>query len=504
MCGIIGSFPLSEPSWVEAGLIKIRHRGPDARRWENTPYGCLGHARLAILDVAQGHQPMREGDRWIVFNGEIYNYQELQKQLAGPFHTNSDTEVILKLYAEKGSACVTELDGMFAFAILDDQGLFLARDPIGIKPLYYAEVAETLYFASEIKALLPFSREIHEFPPGTTWHSKTGFQPFFSFQDFQSQTENKEQGEFQPSDLGVLRKKLFDAVNKRLIADVGVPVGISLSGGLDSSIIAALARTAKERVDTFAVGMAGSQDLEASEQMARFLDTHHHTYTYTFEDMLAVLPEVIYYLESFDAPLIRSAIPNFFLARLASDYVKVILTGEGADELFAGYEYLRDFPDPRSVHQEQWEITNNLHHTNLQRTDRMTMAHGIEGRVPFLDKSMIEMAFRMPTQWMAPKPGFPEKYMLRRAFEDRLPDEITWRPKQKFSQGTGSANLLAVYANEQISNAEWNAERAEAGDFDLRSKEELLYYRIFRNLYGEQIPLRVVGRTRSVTRAELM
>ncbi len=503
MCGILGSYPTVKASWVKEGLNCLQHRGPDEQGWTKTSSGSLGHTRLAILDVAEGHQPMGDGQRWIVFNGEIYNYRVLRKRLKKPFQTNSDTEVVLKLYAEKGLACPSYLDGMFAFAIVDGEDLFLARDSIGIKPLYYAEVAGVIYFASEIKALLSFSDVIKEFPPGQFWHSKTGFQTYFTFQDFQAPPVGSKAKEFHQEDLDRLQKQLFRAVRKRLIADKGVPVGISLSGGLDSSIVAAAARGAKDQVDTFAVGMAGSEDIEASHHVAKYLRTRHHTYTYSFGEMLSVLPEVIYHLESFDAALVRSAIPNYFLAKLAADYVKVILTGEGADELFAGYAYLRPITDSQALHRELWEVTNNLHNTNLQRTDRMTMAHGIEGRVPFLDRNLIKSVFRLPVRWKAPKPGGPEKYLLRRAFDAFLPDDITWRPKQKFSKGAGSADLLAEYANDKISDAEWLAERKAANGARLRSKEELLYYRIFTGFFGERIPMTVIGRTRSVTRKEL-
>jgi asparagine synthase (glutamine-hydrolysing) len=280
-------------------------------------------------------------------------------------------------------------------------------------------------------------------------------------------------------------------------------VGVSLSGGLDSSIVASLARETKETLDTFVVGTSQSEDIGASQQVADHLGTRHHRYTYTFDEMLKALPDVIYHLESFDAPLVRSAIPNYFLARLASDHVKVMLTGEGADELFAGYEYLKPITDPETLNDELRVITARLHNTNLQRTDRMTMAHGLEGRVPFLDTQMIEMAFDLPAHWKLQAPDWPEKELLRRAFADMLPEMIVRRPKQKFSDGAGSIDLLAQHAEETIADTEFARERELTEQVILRSKEELLYYRIFQDVFGDELSPDIVGTTRSITLDEL-
>lgn len=502
MCGIIGSFPIQDTEHVRQGLARMAHRGPDAQQQVQTRRAALGHTRLAILDVAEGHQPMTDGQRWIIFNGEIYNFQQLRRKLRGPFRTRSDTEVLLRAYAAYGPAMVNHLDGMFALAIQEGEDLFLARDPLGIKPLYTAAVDGRIYFASEIKALMPVSTAVSEFPPGFTWHSRHGFRQYFPLEKLKQPPKpaHPEPGQ---GDYQAIYAQLLAAVNKRLIADHGVPVGISLSGGLDSSIIVALARQGRERLDTFVVGIAGGEDLPASQQVAEYLGTHHRAYIYTFEEMLAVLPEVIYYLESYDAALVRSAIPNYFLARLASDHVKVILSGEGADELFAGYEYLYPLEDPGRLHAELWQMLAVLHNTNLQRTDRMTMAHSIEGRVPFLDQQMVELAFRLPPQWKLRRKNRAEKDLLRRSFAGILPEAILQRPKKKFSHGAGSGNLLAEYANQTISDAQFERESAQAPAVGLRSKEELMYYRIFRSHFGERIDPDVIGRTRSVTAEEL-
>lgn len=501
MSGIIGSFPVQDIEQVRRGLARIAHRGPDERRQLKTRRAAFGHTRLAIMDIAESHQPMTDGRRWIIFDGEIYNIQQLRHKLRGAYRTHSDTEVLLKAYAAYGSEMVRHLDGVFAIAIQDGEDLFLARDPIGIKPLYTATVNERVYFASEIKALLPFSKDITEFPPGNTWHSRYGFRRYYPLEKFKQPrlTTRPEPG---AEEYRTIYQKLAAAVNKRMAAE-GAPVGVSLSGGLDSTIIVALAREGREHLDTFVVGMEGGEDLPASQQAAEYLGTCHHVFKYTFEDMLDILPEVIYYLESYDAALVRSAIPNYFLSRLAADHVKVILGGEGADELFAGYEYLSAIEDPEQLHNELWTMVSAMHNTNLQRTDRMTMAHSIEGRVPFLDQQMVELAFRMPPQWKLHRKNRAEKYLLRRTFASILPESIVKRPKKKFSHGAGSGHLLAEYANQTISDAAFQRERITPNGVTLQSKEELFYYRIFRSHFGDRIDPEVIGRTRSVTAEEL-
>lgn len=502
MCGITGSYPIQDYKKISESVEKIAHRGPDARDVVNAPHATFGHSRLAIIDVAGGRQPMRDGDQWIVFNGEIYNYRELRESLPGPFETDSDTEIVLKLYQTHGPNCAALLDGMFAFAILDGDNLFLARDPIGIKPLYYAIDNDRLYFSSEIKAIHWLLERVKEFPPGHWWHSAYGLQRYYQL-DRPQLMQTAVPAHPTREHMDEIRETMRAAVTKRLIADEEVGVGVSLSGGLDSSIIAALAREGRERLDTFAVGVPESEDLQASQRVAQYLGTTHHMHVYTFDDMLKALPEVIYHLESFDTALVRSAIPNYFLAQLASQYVKVMLTGEGADELFAGYKYLEAKDDPNDLHAELKTITGNLHNTNLQRTDRMTMAHGLEARVPFLDTDVISLAFRLPAEWKMPGNGRAEKALLRETFADCLPDEIVHRPKQKFSDGAGSIDLMAQYANDTISDAEFTAEHTLSDGTQLQSKEHLMYYRIFCEHFGDSMSHDVIGRTRSVVPGEI-
>ncbi len=501
MCGFCGSTPNKDTTFVERAVRRLRHRGPDEQGVTQTPFGVLGHTRLSIVDVAASHQPMADGQHWIVFNGEVYNFQSLRSQLPGEWLTQGDTEVVMRLIKERGMEALDALDGMFAFVSFGDE-VFLARDAIGIKPLYYVKNDAGMFFASEIKALLDTHGDVQEFPAGHWWSAARGFVRYFHIDDLQwnaSLPSNLAESEYDE----LIRSTLRRAVQKRLIADPGIPVGVSLSGGLDSSLITALAREGRDALDTFVVGMEGSEDVARSQEVADALGTRHHVYIYDFQEMLDVLPQVIYHLESFDAALVRSAIPNYFLARLASKHVKVMLTGEGADEIFGGYEYLGGVTDPRQFQQELWTITTNLHNTNLQRTDRMTMAHSIEGRVPFLDKEMIRLALSLPPELKFHVGGGTEKALLRRAFAGFLPEGVLQRPKQKFSHGTGSRDLLSRYANARISDKDFADAQAQFPKTDLRSKEELFYYRIFHEQFGERIPSQTVGRTRSVAKGEL-
>jgi asparagine synthase (glutamine-hydrolysing) len=497
MCGIAGSYRGSSPEHVQRMVERLRHRGPDGAGTTDTAAGSLGHTRLAILDIAGGHQPLGDGRTWISFNGEIYNHQDLRRRYLGDraLRTRTDTEVILHLYALLGPQCVTHLDGMFAFAIISGGELFLARDPLGIKPLYVGAHGATLYFASEIKALAEVTDDIHEFPPGCWCHSAHGETRYYTISA--AQASEPVATEAQACD--AIRTTLGAAVQKRLMADV--PVGISLSGGLDSSIVALLAREGLERLDTFAVGVAGSDDLAAAREMARFLGTRHHELVYTANDVLSALPEVIYYLESCDPALVRSAVANYFLARLASDHVKVFLTGEGADELYAGYAYLSAIREPTTLHAELMRITGALHNTNLQRADRMSMAYGLEARVPFLDSGSVALALGLPAAWKLCGPDRPEKTLLRQAFADRLPAAIASRPKQKYAAGAGSANIMATLAEVRVSDAEFARERERLQarwNYRLANKEALHYYQVMRQFYRDEWILPEMGQSRSL------
>jgi asparagine synthase (glutamine-hydrolysing) len=433
-----------------------------------------------------------QGCRWLVCNGEIYNHPQLRQQFADyPYKTSSDSEDILAVYEELGISTPQQLAGMFAFALLDDGELFLARDPLGIKPLYYGWRDDTLFFASEIKALHGVVEAVLEFPPGHWYSSRFGFVRYYDLQEITSQPPK-------PASPQNLRSQLRRSVESHLMADVRV--GVFLSGGLDSSIIAALTRQGISDLYSFAVGIEGSPDLHYARHVADFLGTRHFEYAYTPAEMIAALPEVIYHLESFDPALVRSAVANYFLARLASEHITVILSGEGADELFSGYAYLKRFNKPAALRQELTEITAELHNRNLQRLDRMTMAHGLEGRVPFLDTAFVDFAFRIPIEdKFSPGQGV-EKWILRKAFEAVLPEKIVWRAKEKFSQGAGSAHVFEHLADEQISERQFALESQQVFQetgHRIRSKEELYYYRIFRDFFDSSV-ISLVGFSRSL------
>jgi len=494
MCGIAGVFYKQSPDEVERMLQTLRHRGPDGQGLKNLPGCTLGHTRLAILDLEGGHQPMGFDDTWITFNGEIYNYHQLAQEYLEevPLKTHSDTEVLIYLYRKFGPRFVKLLDGMFAFAIVQGDELFMARDPLGIKPLYCGERNGAFYFASEIKALVEVTDEIREFPAGHWYHTQDGWQAFYEVNPVIDETVDEVQA------IQSIRAVLKEAVQKRLLADV--PVGISLSGGLDSSIVALLANAGTDHLHSFAVGMEGSEDLQAARKMARVLGTRHHERVYTEKEMLEALPMVIYHLESFDPALVRSAIPNYFLAEMASQYVKVILTGEGADEIFAGYDYLRAYEDPEMLQKEMLGITTALHNTNLQRADRVAMAFGLEARVPFLDLKSVALGLGLPAEWKAHR-GRPAKYLLRQAFRDDLPEEIVNRPKQKFSKGAGSSDIIVQVADREIDIQEMHSERARLlyqWNYRLPNKEALYYYRILQENYRDQWVFPTLGSSRSL------
>lgn len=493
MCGIAGAHG-GGSDYAAVSLDLIRHRGPDGEGVVMIQNGFLAHARLAIVDVESGRQPLRGASAWLVCNGEIYNHPELRQAYADyPYQTQSDSEDILAVFAQHREAVNAHLEGMYAFAIVNDDGLFLARDPLGIKPLYYGWGAgQTLYFASEIKALQDVVTEVKEFPPGHWYSSRHGFVPYYDIQQVAQAIPPE------PTSPEAVRAALKRSVHSHLMSDV--PLGVFLSGGLDSSIIAAIVAEELPNVHSFSVGMAGSEDLASARAVARHIGTTHHEYVYTTGDMIAALPQVIYYLESFDPALVRSALANYFLARLARRCVTVILSGEGADELYSGYSYLKQFPTAEALSRELVEITSELHNRNLQRLDRMTMAHGLEGRVPFLDRQFVEFSLSVPVEqkWYG-RQGI-EKWVLRKAFADMLPADVVWRKKQKFAEGAGSAHIFQQIAESEIPQDVFDHEIRQVYDetgHRIRSKEELYYYRVFRRFFrASAIPL--VGFSRSL------
>ena len=478
MCGLAGVWGTVDEDVVRRMMDVLIHRGPDdAGTFLAKKSGVLGHRRLSIMDPVGGHQPLElmANEGAIVANGEIYNNSQLRVLLSGRhrFRTRSDSESALHMYREAHVDAAEQLDGMFAFAIADGEDLYLARDPLGIKPLYYGQYDGCLAFASEQKALVGRAQHIREFPPGTWFHSRYGFQKYFDVPDV-SPTSDSLAGHTRK-----VRTALEQAVVKRLMSDV--PVGAFLSGGLDSSIIAAIARLHLDELHTFSVGIEGSSDIEAARLVAGHLGTVHHEYILTPDETLRALPDIIYSLESFDQDLVRSAIPCHFTSQLASDFVKVILTGEGADELFAGYEYYRNITCPNELHRELQRSICSLHNINLQRVDRLTMAHSIEGRVPFLDLALIRVAQSIPPElklFRNHDGQIIEKWVLRKAFEDLLPSEIVWRNKEQFDEGSGTTDFLADLVSRWMTTRQAETYANNHRERRLRSPEECVYHKL--------------------------
>ena len=484
MCGIAGVWGRSDEPFVRDMMVALRHRGPDATGLHRGERGTLGHQRLSIMDPAAGDQPIynETRDTAIVANGEVYNFPQLREKLARRhvLATGNDSESVLHLYEEASTEAASRLDGMFAFAVSDGSDLYLARDPIGIKPLYYGQDDGRLVFASELKALSHLSGDVREFPAGTWYHSAVGFRRFYAVPDRQPVRRPVREH------CRRIRAALERAVAKRLMSDV--PVGAFLSGGLDSSIICAITRKHVDRLHTFSVGIEHSRDLLAARRVAGHLDTIHHEYTFTAREVREALPQIIYHLESYDQDLVRSAIPCFFTSRLAAEHVKVILTGEGADELFAGYTYYRDIPDAAALHRELRRSVCSLHNINLQRVDRLTMAHSLEGRVPFLDTELIELAQTIPPDLKLrtlPDGRRVEKWILRKACEDLLPADIIWRDKEQFDEGSGTTELIDTALEHVVPPAQAGHYAAVHPGAGLRSSEECAYHKLLAHAYSD-------------------
>ena len=506
MCGIVAQHGKVDPEEAERMLSRLVHRGPDDEGTARVGDAWLGHRRLSIVDVEGGKQPLEtaRGDLFLVGNGEVYNHEELRSTLSGgSFSTGSDNEVALCLVAERGPEALKDLLGMYAFVLAGTDGSFVAaRDPVGIKPLYWARRSGRTVFASELGAYdEDWLGEVEAFPPGHYWTPEGGLKRFRAAVPKKDDALNRFDGPSEPGApvpkemLTLMRERLIETVERQTMGDV--PVGVFLSGGLDSSLVAAIAARwyaeRRQRLKTFAVGLAGSSDLVAARAVAEHLGTEHHESVYTAEEALGVLPEVVRCIESFDPSLVRSAVPNYLLARSAAEHVKVVLTGEGADEIFAGYEYLTGFATEGDLHDELVRAVTGLHNLNLQRCDRVTMAHGLEARVPFLELDMIELGLSLPAGWKLSGPGQPEKRLLRQAFDGWLPEDFLWRKKEQFGDGSGASSVLREKMEETVTAEEFEQEYAEI-EPPLRTREEVAYYRIFRDGLGPVRPGRVIGR----------
>lgn len=481
----------------------MRHRGPDWSGIHVCEGAILAHERLAIVDVNTGAQPLLspDGKQSLAVNGEIYNHRSLRETLEQPFEfaTESDCEIILPLYLQKGREFLNDLHGMFAFVLFNETtGEYLiARDPIGIIPLYYGfDDEHRLFVASEMKALVDICNVVMEFPPGHSWVSGDDKpQPYYQrpWQEF-SAVEHAE------TSVQAVGDALERAVTSHLMTDV--PYGVLLSGGLDSSIIAAVTQKhASMRVEdqeqspawwprlhSFAVGLKGSPDLVAAKKVAAHIGTIHHGFEFTLQEALDALEEVIYHLETYDVTTIRAGTPMYLLARkIHAMGIKMVLSGEGADEVFGGYLYFHKAPDARSFHEETVRKLSRLHSYDCLRANKAMSAWGVEARVPFLDREFLDVAMSINPKDKLITKGKMEKQILREAFSDMLPEEIVWRQKEQFSDGVGYSWIDGIrdFAKSQVS-ANQLKHAASRFPFNTPVTEEAY---LFRTLFEKHFPL---------------
>jgi asparagine synthase (glutamine-hydrolysing) len=487
----------------------LRHRGPDWSGIYTADNAVLAHERLSIVDVNTGAQPImsESGRQALAVNGEIYNHQDIRDRFEGryAFRTHSDCEVILPLYLEKGADFLEELSGMYAFCLYDEDQDFwmMARDPIGIIPLYYGHDEHgQLFVASEMKALMEVCNQVNEFPPGHYWCS--GLED--PRQWYQRDWTDYASVANAVTDREALRQALEDAVVSHLMTDV--PYGVLLSGGLDSSITAALAAKHAEmrvedheekpawwpRLHSFAIGLEGSPDLAAAQKAADHIGTVHHGFTFTIQEGLDALEEVIYHLETYDVTTIRAATPMFLMARkIRAMGIKMVLSGEGADEIFGGYLYFHKAPDPKSFHEETVRKLSRLHSYDCLRANKSMSAWGVEARVPFLDKEFLDVAMSInPADKMITK-GRIEKQILREAFSHLLPESIAWRQKEQFSDGVGYGWIDAVkdFTDQHVSDADM-ARAAGRFPFNTPASKEAYW---FRSVFEQHFPLASAAQT---------
>lgn len=521
MCGIVGAFLLNEESEKLRSQIlrmskKIRHRGPDWSGIYTNQNAILSHERLAIVDPTSGKQPLFANDNKLVLavNGEIYNHTELRNNFPNyPFQTNSDCEVILALYQEKGVDFLDDLNGIFGFALYDEEkdSFLIARDHMGIIPLYYGTDNEgQFYVASELKALEGVCSTIITFPPGHYIDSKKDLEPqkWYSrdWEEFENVKENK-------TDIDDLKDALEQAVHRQLMSDV--PYGVLLSGGLDSSVIAAITKKfAGKRVESgdkeeawypqlhsFAVGLEGSPDLKAAKKAAEHIGTIHHEIHFTIQEGLDAIRDVIYYLETYDVTTVRASTPMYLMARVIKSMgIKMVLSGEGSDELFGGYLYFHKAPNAQEFHEETVRKLSKLYLYDNLRANKSMAAWGIEARVPFLDKEFIDIAMRLNPEDKMIKDGHIEKWVVRKAFEDYLPQEIAWRQKEQFSDGVGYnwIDTLKQLVNEKVSDNQLLNAPARFPVNPPMSKEEYFYRTIFEEHFPSNTAALTVPYAKSV------
>jgi len=507
MCGIVCAFELKQkaetlrPQILEMSK-KIRHRGPDWSGIYADEKAILSHERLSIVDPVSGKQPLFSEDKKLVLaaNGEIYNHRALRKQFDGKynFQTESDCEVILALYKEKGTSFIDEMNGIFGFALYDadKDEYFVARDHMGIIPLYMGWDANgTFYVASELKALEGVCTKIELFPPGHYLSSKDGVLTKWYSRDWMEYDAVKEN----QTSIDELHDALEAAVHRQLMSDV--PYGVLLSGGLDSSVTSAIAKKyAEKRIESddttdawwpqlhsFSVGLKGSPDLAAAQLVADHIGTVHHEIQFTIQEGLDAIRDVIYNLETYDITTIRASTPMYLMARVIKSMgVKMVLSGEGADELFGGYLYFHKAPNDKEFHEETVRKLSKLHMYDCLRANKSLAAWGIEGRVPFLDKEFMDVAMRINPKDKMINGERMEKWVIRKAFENYLPESVAWRQKEQFSDGVGYSWIDTLkevveeeVTDEQLANAHYK--------FPIQTptnKEEFYY----RSIFAEHFP----------------
>jgi asparagine synthase (glutamine-hydrolysing) len=514
MCGIVSIFNIKKQTHElrEKALRmsqKIRHRGPD---WSGIYCGgsaILAHERLSIVDPESGGQPLFSPDRKVVLavNGEIYNHQEIRRQYAGryDFQTGSDCEVILALYRDKGIDFLEDISGIFAFALYDEEkdAFLIARDPIGVIPLYIGYDSDgTVYVASELKALEGQCERYEPFLPGHYyWSREPGMKRYYHRDWFEyDAVKNNE------ASVDAIRDALKDSVRRQLMSDV--PYGVLLSGGLDSSVISAIAEKFSEhriednsqtraywpRLHSFAVGLKGAPDLAKAKLVADHIGTVHHEINYTIQEGLDAIRDVIYFIETYDVTTVRASTPMYLLARVIKSMgIKMVLSGEGADEVFGGYLYFHKAPSAKAFHEETVRKLSKLHYYDCLRANKSLSAWGVEGRVPFLDKEFLDVAMRTnPEAKMCPGSTI-EKKIVREAFADMLPAEIAWRQKEQFSDGVGYSwiDTLKKITSEAVSD-EQMAHAAERFPINPPLNKEEYYYR---SIFAEHFPSESAARS---------
>lgn len=514
MCGIAAIFKIKEQTQelrkkaLEMAK-KIRHRGPD---WSGIYCGgsaILAHERLSIVDPQSGGQPLYSPDKKqiLAVNGEIYNHREIRERFKGryEFQTGSDCEVILALYREKGTDFLEDLSGIFAFALYDEEkdDFLIARDPIGVIPLYIGRDKEgKIYCASELKALEGFCDSYEPFLPGHCYIGSEGVMKRWYTRDWMKYDESLPEtvsSETYQQEVTAVHDALEDAVRRQLMSDV--PYGVLLSGGLDSSVISAIAKQfAAKRIETdgqkeawwpqlhsFAVGLEGSPDLAKAREVADFIGTVHHEIHYTIQEGLDAIRDVIYYIETYDVTTVRASTPMYLLARVIKSMgIKMVLSGEGADEVFGGYLYFHKAPDARAFHEETVRKLSKLYLYDCLRANKSLSAWGVEGRVPFLDKEFLDVAMRIhPASKMCPGKTI-EKKVVREAFTHLLPESVAWRQKEQFSDGVGYSwiDTLKQITSEAVSD-EQMAHAAERFPIHTPMNKEEYYYR---SIFEEYFP----------------